>query len=142
MPIRIVVGDDSPCMLSAVRRALQEEPGIRIVGEALVFSATMQMMVDFKAEVLLFDLHMPEKRNFTTTFVKSQLLLMSHALAMSVANDGAAKALADSYGVALLDKMHLYTDMIPAILWCRSKNRALDFEPQEPLMLRRKAHTA
>ena len=68
MPIRIVVGDDSPCTLSAVRRALQEEPGIRIVGEALVFSATMQMMGDFKPEVLLFDLHMPEKRNFTTTF--------------------------------------------------------------------------
>jgi hypothetical protein len=45
--------------------------------------------------VLLFDLHMAEKRNFTTTFVKSQLLLVSHALAMSVANDEAAKALAD-----------------------------------------------
>ena len=107
MPIRIVVGDDSPCTLSAVRRALQEEPGIRIVGEALVFSATMQMMGDFKPEVLLFDLHMPEKRNFTPTFVKSQLVVVSHALAMSVANDEAAGALAESYGLALLDKITL-----------------------------------
>jgi len=142
MPIRIVVADDSPCILSAVRRVLQEEPGIRIVGEALVFSETMQMIGDFKPEVLLFDLHMPEKRNFAPAFVKSQLFLVSHALAMSVANDEAAKALAESYGVALLDKMHLYTDMIPAILRCRSKNRGLDPRQQGPLNLKRKAHGA
>jgi len=142
MPIRILLADDSPCMLSAVRRVLQEEPRIKIIGEALIFSATMQMIADLKPEVLLFDLDMPEKRNFTPTFVESQLVVVSHALAMSVANDEAAKALAESYGVALLDKMHLYTDMIPAILRCRSENRVFDLGPQEPLNLKRKAYGA
>ena len=102
----------------------------------------MQMIADLKPEVLLFDLDMPEKRNFTPTFVESQLVVVSHALAMSVANDEAAKALAESYGVALLDKMHFYTDMIPAILRCRSKNRVFDLAPQEPLNLKRKAYGA
>jgi hypothetical protein len=60
-----------------------------------------------------------------------------------VANDeAAAKTLAESYGVALLDKMHLYTDMIPAILRCRSNNRGLDLRQQGPLNLKRKAHGA
>jgi chemotaxis response regulator CheB len=142
MPIRVLLADDSPCMLSAVRRVLQKEPRITIIGEALVFSGIMQMIGDFKPEVLLFDLHMPEKRNFTPAFVKSQFVLVSLALAMSVANDEGAKALAESYGVALLDKMNLYTDMIPAILRCRSKNRVFDFRPQEPLNLKRRGHGA
>ena len=59
-----------------------------------------------------------------------------------VANDEAAKASAESYGVALLDKMHLYTDMIPAILRCRSKNRGLGLRQQGPLNLKRKAYGA
>ena len=63
MPIRVLLADDSPCILSAVRRMLQKEPRITIIGEALVFSGIMQMIGDFKPEVLLFDLHMPEKRN-------------------------------------------------------------------------------
>lgn len=92
MPIRVLLADDSPCMLSGVRRVLQKEPRIAIIGEALVFSGIMQMIGDFKPEVLLSDLHMSEKRNFTPAFVESQFVLVSLALAMSVANDEGAKA--------------------------------------------------
>lgn len=70
MPIRILVADNSPFMLSAVRRLLQEEPRIRAVGETSAFSTIMQTIVNFKPEALLFDLHMVEKRNLAPPFIK------------------------------------------------------------------------
>jgi DNA-binding NarL/FixJ family response regulator len=132
MEIRMVVADDSPTMLSAVRRVVQEEPRIKIVGETFEFTAIMQMMFDLRPEVFLFDLYMAQRRRVIPSFVKSQLAVVSHALAMSFANDEEAKALADSYGVALLDKMNLFTQLIPAVLQCRPL----------PLKLKRKAHGA
>jgi DNA-binding NarL/FixJ family response regulator len=110
-------------MVSAVRRVLQEEPRIKIVGETSKFTAIMQMIFDVRPEVFLFDLYMAQRRSVIPSFVKSQLAVVSHALAMSFANDEEAKALADSYGVALLDKMNLFTELIPAILRCREEPR-------------------
>ncbi|MDP9337575.1 MAG: hypothetical protein M3P45_01770, partial [Acidobacteriota bacterium] len=50
-------------------------------------------------------------------FVNSQLASVDHIVAVSFSNDDEAKNLAESYGAAaLLDKMNLYSDMIPAIM--------------------------
>jgi DNA-binding NarL/FixJ family response regulator len=143
MSIRVLLADDSDAMLSAMRQVLLEEPRIRVVGEATTFAATMQMIADFKPEVLLLDLHLAGKRDFATAFVKSQLGFVEHTLAVSFANDDEAKALAASYGAeALLDKINLYTEMIPAIMRCCS-NRT----HSEPAMVlrktfKRRAHVA
>jgi DNA-binding NarL/FixJ family response regulator len=94
---------------------LQEESNMDVVGEAATFAQAVQMIGDFKPDVLLLDLHMPEKRNFTPSLVKAQLGTVC-TVAVSLSNDSDAKALAESYGArTLLDKMTLYTDMIPAI---------------------------
>jgi two-component system, NarL family, response regulator NreC len=117
MAIKVLLADDSDVMRSAMRKTLEEEPRIEIVGEASTFAATMQMISDFKPEVLLLDLHMPEKREFTPDFVKSQLCTVKHTLTVSFSDDSEAKTLAESYGAAsLLDKVKLYTDLIPAIM--------------------------
>ena len=78
----------------------------------------MQMIGDFKPDVLLLDLHMPEKRDITPALVKAQLGTVC-TVAVSFSNDSDSKALAASYGAAtLLDKMSLYTEMLPAIQRC------------------------
>src|SRR3979411_1654571 len=121
MPIRVLLADDSDAMLSAMRQVLQEEAQIIVVGEASTFAATMQMIADFKPEVLLLDLHMAGKSDFATAFVKFQLGSVEHILAVSFASDDDAKALAASYGAeTLLDKINLYTELIPAIMRCCS----------------------
>jgi chemotaxis response regulator CheB len=126
MSIKVLVADDSELMRSAIRRVLQEEPLIEIVGEATSFAQTMQMIGDFKPSVLLIDLHMPERRDFTPAFVKSQLASVGCTLAVSFSNDEEAHALAESYGaVSLLDKMKLYDEMIPAILRCATPKTGL-----------------
>ena len=122
MAVTVLLADDSDAMLKAMRKFLEEDPRIEVVGEASTFAETMQMIADCKPDVLLLDLHIPEARGFTPVFVRSQLVSVDCTLAVSFSNDSAAKALAESYGaVSLLDKMNLYSEMIPAILRCANR---------------------
>jgi chemotaxis response regulator CheB len=121
MSIRVLIADDNHLMRSAIRRILEDEPRIVVVGEAATFAKTIQMIGDLKPEVLLLDLYMAEKRAFTPELVKSQLGCVC-TLAVSFSNDDEARQLAESYGaVALLDEMKLFSEMIPAILRCQSQ---------------------
>ena len=61
---KVLIADDSEIMRTAIRKLLQEESNIRVVGEAATFAETVQMIADFKPDVLVLDLHMPEKRNY------------------------------------------------------------------------------
>jgi chemotaxis response regulator CheB len=117
VPIKILVAEASEMMSKCIVRFLNEESGFQIVGVAANFAKAMQMRVDFKPDVLLMDLHLPEKREFTPALVKSQLASLS-LVAISTCNDddAEAKALAESYGaLVLLDKMKLYDQLIPTI---------------------------
>ena len=124
MPIKVLLADDSDFMRSAIRRILQEERRIEVVGEAGTFAKTVQMIGDLKPEVLLLDLHMAEKREFTPELVKAQLGCVC-TLAVSFSNDDEARQLAESYGaVKLLDKMTLFNEIVPAIIRCKSDRSA------------------
>jgi DNA-binding NarL/FixJ family response regulator len=121
--IKVLLADDSQAIRSAIRKTLEEEPRIEIVAEASTFAETIQKIADFKPAVLLLDLHLPEKREFTPELVKAQLHTVC-TLAVSLSNDDEAKALAESYGaVSLLDKMNLYSEVIPAIMGCSDNQR-------------------
>lgn len=115
-PVRVLLADDSAIMLEAIRKLLDEESRIQVVGEASTFATAMQMIADLKPDVLLLDLHMPQKRGLYVPLVKAQLNCVEYTLAISFANDEEAKSLAAGYGaVALLDKMSLYSQLVPAI---------------------------
>jgi DNA-binding NarL/FixJ family response regulator len=117
LPIKVLLADDSEIMREAIKKLLVDEPCIRIVGEASSFGAAMQLIADVKPDILLLDLHLPQKRELPAPIVKSQLSCIQYTLAISFANDEEAKSLAASYGaVALLDKMSLYTELLPAIM--------------------------
>ncbi len=70
---KVLIADDSELMRTAIRKMLQEVSDIDVVGEAANFADTMQKIVDLEPDVLLLDLHMPEKRDFSPEVVKSQL---------------------------------------------------------------------
>jgi two-component system response regulator DevR len=133
MPIHILIADDSEIMREAMRKVIEEEPGIRIVGEASTFGQTIQAIADCKPDVLLLDLHLAEKRDFSPALVKSQLVCVENILAVSFSNDAEARDLAEAYGAKLLlDKMKLFNDLVPAILTCGPnadfKTREVRFE--------------
>jgi two-component system response regulator NreC len=137
---KVLIADDSEVMRTAIRRTLEEARNIDVVGEASSFADTMQKIADLKPDVLLLDLHLPEKRDFTPALVKSQLCTV-RTVAVSFSNDSDSKALAESYGaVTLLDKMALYTQMVPAILHCESKGPDIGSLLRKPF--KRRAHAA
>lgn len=115
-PIRVLLADDSDIVRTAIARLLNDAPDVELVAETNSFSKLIQMAVDFRPEILLMDLHLPETRGFTPDFVKSQLARVP-TIAISFSNDDEARELAANYGVLmLLDKMKLYEDLVPAIM--------------------------
>jgi DNA-binding NarL/FixJ family response regulator len=117
LPIKLLLADDSEIMREAIKKLLEDEPRIHIVGEASCFGTAMQSVADTKPDILLLDLHLPQKRDLPAPIVRSQLNCIKYTLAISFANDEEAKSLAASYGAAaLLDKMSLYTELLPTIM--------------------------
>jgi len=115
----VLVADDSKIMRSAIRRTLNEEPQIDVVGESESFSQTVQLVSELKPHVLLLDLRLAEKAHLSPASVKARLSPVC-TLAISIQNDEDSKTLAESYGaVRLLDKLCLYAEMVPAILHCQ-----------------------
>ena len=48
MSIKVLLADDSDVMRTAMRKNLEEEPRIEVVGEASTFAATIEMIGDSK----------------------------------------------------------------------------------------------
>ena len=117
MSIKVLLVDGSDVMRSAIRRLLKNELGIEVIGTATSFAETIALTAALKPDVLLMDPHMPDEREYTPKLVKSQIRLHTRCIvAISLWNDDDAKALAKSFGAhVLLDKMKLYSELIPAI---------------------------
>ena len=137
MPVKVLIADDMVVMRAAIRRTLEEESRIEVVGEASSFFETLQLISELQPDVLLLDLHLPEPGGFSPAVVKAQLQTV-RTVAISFSNDMESAALAESYGAtALLDKMRLYSQMIPCILPSPSVPRS-----EMPLPPLRRSHAA
>jgi DNA-binding NarL/FixJ family response regulator len=117
MSIKLLLLDGSDVMRAAIRQLLIKDLGIEVIGTATTFAEGLALTAALKPDVLLMDLHMQDERKYRPEFVSSQIHLHTKCIvAMSLLNDGEAKALAESFGAhVLLDKMKLYSDLVPAI---------------------------
>jgi two-component system nitrate/nitrite response regulator NarL len=60
-PIRIVIADEHPIRREDVRRLLESEPGLRIVGEASDVRSAAQLTSHVKPDILLIDLALSQQ---------------------------------------------------------------------------------
>jgi two-component system invasion response regulator UvrY len=118
MCIKVLLADDTAVMRKAIRTLLGGEPEIELVGEAENFAESLSMTRKFKPNVVILDLHMPDSKYLTPMNVGEGLRAYQAAvLAISVWNDEDTHSLAQSYGAtALLDKMRLGQELIPAVM--------------------------
>jgi len=63
-PIRVLLIDDSPIIRLGLRSALEDYPDIAIVAEAATAAAGVAAVVQHKPDVVLLDLHLPDKSGF------------------------------------------------------------------------------
>jgi len=117
MSIKLLLVDGSDVMRSAIRQLLKNELGIEVIGTATSFAETLVLTAALKPDALLMDPHMPDEREYKPAFVKSQILLHTKCIvAISLWSDDDTKTLAKTFGAhVLLDKMNLYSELIPAI---------------------------
>lgn len=117
MPIAVLIADDREFIRSAIRRALTQDPSIKIVGEAEDFPQTMAFVRELNPQVVVMDLHMPSPPDFSHGDVKRVMAETdSKLITMSIWQDEPARALAASYGsFTFIDKSNLGTLLVPAI---------------------------
>lgn len=121
MAIRVLIADDNEAMRYAIARTLEADTALEVVGEAASFAETLERAGSLNPDIVLRDLHMEDESRYLPQIVKEPLLKNSGCvLAISVWNDEDAKALAKQLGaVALLDKAHLFSNLISSIkMYC------------------------
>jgi DNA-binding NarL/FixJ family response regulator len=120
----LLLADDSEIIRKAVKRLLESESAIEIIGEATNFAETIQKASDLKPDVLLLDLHMSDDRNFDAAYIKAHLRPLGSkikiiGISLSGSDDDEARDLAASLGAnTVLEKARFYDELIPAILSC------------------------
>ena len=57
--IRILIADDHPIFRDGLRRLLEAEPGLKVIGEACDGAEAVKMARELKPDILLLDLAMP-----------------------------------------------------------------------------------
>ena len=58
-PVRIVIADDHPIFRDGLRRLLEAEPDLKVIGEACDGTEAVKMARQLKPDILLLDLAMP-----------------------------------------------------------------------------------
>src|SRR3981081_1243014 len=58
-PVRIVIADDHPIFRDGLRRLLEAESDLKVIGEACDGSEEVKMARQLKPDILLLDLAMP-----------------------------------------------------------------------------------
>lgn len=81
--IRVVLADDHPVARAGIRKFLEKEADIQVVGEASSGEEALQMVRDLTPDVLLLDMEMPGLKGVDVAREVKEKKLPVHILALS-----------------------------------------------------------
>jgi DNA-binding NarL/FixJ family response regulator len=119
MSVKVLIADDAEIMRRAIKFLLKDLDEITVVGEAADFPETVEKMTELRPDVVVIDLHMPDK---PCAYREVEFIVGGpRMVAMSFGIDETSSELAERIGAAdLIDKMELVEKLIPSILQQRS----------------------
>jgi DNA-binding NarL/FixJ family response regulator len=104
----------------AVRRFLQEQQLVDLIGESSDFAESVRMVSDLTPDAVILDLHMVPKST-VHEHDRNNICKARRLLVISASADQESRDLADAAGAdAFLDKMDLQEKLIAAIVWLSS----------------------
>jgi DNA-binding NarL/FixJ family response regulator len=62
--IRVLLADDHPLVRAGVRKVLEQQPGVTVVGEAGDGDEALRMLAELEPDLLVLDLNMPHRDGF------------------------------------------------------------------------------
>jgi two-component system, NarL family, nitrate/nitrite response regulator NarL len=83
--IDIVISDDHPIFREGLRKLLEAEPGLRVVGEAADGEETVKLVCQLKPKVLLLDISMPRVTGLEALRELSKLGTQTHIIVLTAA---------------------------------------------------------
>ena len=83
--IDIVISDAHPIFREGLRKLLEAEPGLRIVGEAADGEETVRVVRELKPKILLLDLSMPEVTGLETLRKVDKLRIQTRTIVVTAA---------------------------------------------------------
>ena len=86
--IRLLIADDHAIFRDGLRKLLDSEKEIAIVGEARNGAECIKKLGELKPDVLLLDLHMPEKDGFAVLEEVNFDMLPTRVIVLTAAEDG------------------------------------------------------
>jgi DNA-binding NarL/FixJ family response regulator len=118
LAVSVLLAEDSEPLRRVMRRHLEAQPEIAVVVEANDFSSAVQLAEQLRPDIILLDLRMKDSHGLNAVGAGPKLVSTGATiLAISFNVDEDSKAMAKQIGAAkLLDKMSLYTELIPTIL--------------------------
>ncbi len=105
-PIRIVLVDDQELVRAGVRKVLEGEPGMVVVGEADDGNALMKLLREVEADIIVLDLNMPGRDGFEALRDLNMADIAVKVLVLSLHDDSqyVARAVRDgAHGYLLKD---------------------------------------
>jgi DNA-binding NarL/FixJ family response regulator len=85
--IRLLIADDHAIFRDGLRKLLDSEKAISIVGEAVNGAECIKMLGSLKPDILLLDLHMPEKSGFAVLEEVDFNKIPTRAIVLTAAED-------------------------------------------------------
>jgi len=82
-PMQILLADDHPLFREALRRLLETDPAIRVIGEAEDGREAIRMAAELRPDILLLDLVMPVKGGIETLRELSTMSLPTRTLLLA-----------------------------------------------------------
>jgi DNA-binding NarL/FixJ family response regulator len=117
MSSRVLIADGAKIVRDAIRRLLNGQPEIEIVGEAADFAQAIGMIEELKPQIVILDLYMPIGSESSLDDVRDQVRSSGvQVLAISIYLDETTQELAKAIGAPFfVDKMKLGHELIPAV---------------------------
>lgn len=63
-PIRVVLADDHAIIRRGIRRIIEKDPAIRVIGESSTGAGAIHLVQELGPDVLLLDIEMPDMKGY------------------------------------------------------------------------------